>query len=139
MIRFVEERPTVYQYNFLTQQVGWGIENENIVAEALNNTIYSICAFNDDQIIGCARLIGDKTLFLYIQDVMVIPEFQGMKIGSKLIEFILLEIEKLKSKSPNIRTYLGASKGKENFYKKFGFISRSEADLGDGMILMKET
>ncbi len=139
MIRFVEEKPTVHQYNFLTQQVGWGVENENIVAEALNNTIYSICAFNDDQIVGYARLIGDKTLFLYIQDVMVIPEFQGIKIGSKLIEFILLEVERLKSKSPNIRTYLGASKGKENFYKKFGFVSRSEADLGDGMILMKET
>lgn len=137
MIKFISENPTIQQYNYLTQQVGWEIESDNIIDEALNNTIYSICAYNDDKIIGFARLIGDKTLFLYIQDVMVIPEFQGRKIGSQLMEFVLNEVKKLQSISPNIRTYLGASKGKEDFYKKFGFITRSEADLGNGMILMK--
>ena len=37
--------------------------------------------------------------------------------------------------NPNIRAYLGASKGKENFYKKFEFITGKEANLGEGMIL----
>lgn len=136
MIRFIEKNPTVQEYNYLTQQVGWGAEPENIVKEAIQHTLYSICAFDDEQIIGYARLIGDKTLFLYIQDVMVIPEFQGKNIGSQLMKFILQEVERLKSISPNIRTYLGASKNKENFYRKFGFIPRNEADLGEGMILI---
>lgn len=136
MIIFVEKNPTVNEYNYLTQQVGWGIENTCIVDEALKNTIYSICAYNDKQIVGYARIIGDKTLFLYIQDVMVIPEFQGKKIGSNLMDYILKEVNRLKAISPNIRTYLGASKNKENFYKKFGFVSRKDANLGEGMILM---
>lgn len=32
------------------------------------------------------------------------------------------------------RVYLGASKNKEKFYEKFGFIKRIDADLGYGMI-----
>lgn len=51
---------------------------------------------------------------------------------------ILKEINELKKINPNIRSYLGASKGKEEFYKKFGFITREEADLGAGMILKGE-
>ena len=34
-----------------------------------------------------------------------------------------------------MREYLGASKNKEDFYKKFGFIERTDAGLGAGMIL----
>ena len=35
----------------------------------------------------------------------------------------------------DLRVYLGASKNKEKFYEKFGFIKRIDADLGYGMIL----
>lgn len=39
------------------------------------------------------------------------------------------------TKYPGMRVYLGASKGKEGFYKRFGFVTREEASLEDGMIL----
>lgn len=48
---------------------------------------------------------------------------------------LLKQVEEYKKINPNIRTYLGASKGKEDFYKKFGFISRPNEELGAGMIL----
>ena len=48
---------------------------------------------------------------------------------------IVEEALKYKKLNPDIRTYLGASKGKESFYEKFGFISRPNEDLGAGMIL----
>ena len=44
-------------------------------------------------------------------------------------------INEFKKINPNIRTYLGASKGKESFYEKFGFVSRPNEELGSGMIL----
>lgn len=135
MISFVEKIPTVEEYNYLTNSVGWGCEDSSIVEEALNNTLYSVCAYDDEKIIGYGRLIGDNVLFLYIQDVMVIPEYQKQKIGSRILEYILKEVKEKKQKSPNIRTYLGASKGKEKFYEKFGFVSRRDADLGEGMVL----
>lgn len=39
---------------------------------------------------------------------------------------------------PNIRIYLGSSKGKEKFYDKVGFLTRSNAGLGEEMILEKK-
>ncbi len=47
-------------------------------------------------------------------------------------------IEEYKKFNPTLRVYLGASKNKEKFYQKFGFITRKEADLGAGMILVNE-
>ena len=58
-------------------------------------------------------------LFAYIQDVMVLPEYQGRHIGSVLMEYIMGEISRRTAISPNIRTYLGASEGKEDFYRRF--------------------
>ena len=66
---------------------------------------------------------------------MVIPEYQGKKIGTGIMNELIKEIDKYKDVNPNIRTYLGASKGKEGFYEKFGFVSRPNENLGAGMIL----
>ena len=46
-----------------------------------------------------------------------------------------MKIKELKKTNPDLRVYLGASKNKEQFYEKFGFIKRIDADLGYGMIL----
>ena len=88
--------------------------------------------------VNCGRLIGDKTIFLYIQDIMVVPEYQGKKIGSKIMEKILEKVQEYQKINPNIRVYLGASKDREKFYEKFGFVTRKEAGLGEGMILKLE-
>ena len=40
-----------------------------------------------------------------------------------------------KKVNSGIRTYLGASAGREDFYKRFGFETRADAGLGPGMVL----
>lgn len=135
MIKFIEKKPTAEEFNYLTNSVGWGKRKNYIVEQALKNTIYSICAYDDEQIIGYGRIIGDTAIFLYIQDIMVVPEYQNKKIGTGIMQNVLKQIEKYKKESPEIRVYLGASKGKEDFYKKFGFVTRTNVGLGEGMIL----
>lgn len=135
MITYEEKIPTSEEYNYISDAVGWGIKEDKIVETALNNSLYSICAYDADKIIGHGRLIGDKSIFLYIQDIMVIPEYQSQKVGTNIVKKILEKVDELKKLNPNIRTYLGAVQGKEEFYKKFGFITRKEANLGEGMIL----
>lgn len=135
MITYIEKTPSVSEFNFLTNSVGWGEREPVIVEEALRNTLYSLCVYDDNKLIGFGRIIGDKTIFLYIQDIMVIPEYQGRKIGTGIMENLLKQVDKYKKVNPSIRTYLGASKDKESFYEKFGFISRPNDDLGAGMIL----
>ena len=135
MIKLIEKIPTSDEYNYLTNSVDWGIRDNKIVEEALKNTLYSLCVFDDDKLIGYGRIIGDKTIFLYIQDIMVVPEYQSKRIGTQIMNGLLRKIEEYKRINPEIRVYLGASKEKEEFYKQFGFITRKEADLGEGMIL----
>ena len=135
MIRFFENSITPDKFNYLTEKVGWGTRDTSIVEEALNNTLYSISVYDDYKIIGFGRIIGDKTIFLYIQDIMVIPEYQHKHIGTQIMNKLISQINIYKKVNPNIRTYLGASKGMESFYEKFGFISRPNDDLGAGMIM----
>lgn len=134
MTEYIEKQITPKEFNYLTEKVGWGKRDEFLIEEALSNTLYSICAYENNQLIGYGRIIGDKTIFAYVQDVMVVPEHQGMQIGTGIMNHIMNKVIKLKECSPTLRVYLGASKNKEEFYKNFGFITRSEADLGEGMI-----
>ena len=135
MVEYKEKIPTSEEYNYITNAVGWGTRDNKIVEIALNKSLYSICAYDGDKMIGYGRIIGDKTIFLYTQDIMVIPEYQSQKVGTNIMKMILKKVNEFKELNPSIRTYLGASKGVEDFYRKFGFITREEANLGEGMIL----
>lgn len=137
-IKYINKKPEAKEYNRLTDSVGWGMRSEKIIKQALENTLYSLCAYDGGRLIGYGRIIGDKTIFLYIQDIMVIPEYQGKKIGTNIMVELLKKVEEYKKVNPNIRTYLGASKGKEDFYKKFGFVSRPNEELGAAMILKND-
>ncbi len=137
-ITYKEQTPTPEEFNNLTEAVDWGTRENKIIEEALKHTLYSLCVYDENKLIGYGRIIGDQTIFLYIQDIMVIPEYQGKKIGTGIMNKLIEKINEYKKVNPEIRTYLGESKGKESFYEKFGFISRPNEDLGAGMILYDE-
>lgn len=135
-ITFREATTTAQEFNALTEKVGWGTREEALVEKALARTLYAVCAYDGGALVGYGRLIGDETIFLYVQDVMVDPAYQGQGIGSSIVKRLVGRIEKYKAASPDLRAYLGASLGRESFYKKFGFQTRSEAGLGEGMVWM---
>ena len=135
MILIKENINNVDEYYYLFDEVGWGSYDIEVSKKALENTTYSVSVYDEEKIIGYGRLIGDGICFVYIHDVMVLPEYQHKKIGTKIMNKLLEKISEIKLENPYVRVYLGASKGKEEFYKKFGFITREEADLGKGMIL----
>ncbi len=137
-MKILENIDNVKEYNYLFDEVGWGSYPEEISKKALSNNIYSVSIYDNDKIIGYGRLIGDGIIFLYIHDVMVKPEYQGQGIGRTIMEKLLNKVEELRKENPDLLLYLGASKGKEPFYKKCGFITREEANLGDGMIYNNE-
>ncbi len=135
MISIKENVNSVEEYNYLYDAVGWGSYGNIISKKALENTMYSVSVYDGDKIIGYGRIIGDGICFLYIHDVMVDPKYQNKKIGSQIMSKLLETINQIKLENPYVRVYLGASKGKEKFYERFGFITREDANLGSGMIL----
>lgn len=134
-IRIKENNKNVQEFNLLYDAVGWGAYDKNISKKALDNTYYSVSIYDYDKIIGYGRLIGDAICFMYIHDIMVIPEYQNKKIGTMIINKILGKVDEIKKANPDLRVYLGATKGKEEFYEKFGFVKRIDANLGYGMVL----
>lgn len=134
-MKVLENINNVQEFNELYDAVGWGAYDDEVSEIALKNTMYSVSIYEDENIIGYGRLIGDGIVFLYIHDIMVKPEYQGKGIGKTIMNKLLDKVNELRKINPYLRTYLGASKGKEEFYKKCGFITREEANLGAGMIL----
>ena len=135
MISIKENVNSIEEFNYLYDAVGWGSYDEKVSEKTLANTMYSVSVYDDDKKIGYGRIIGDGICFLYIHDVMVIPKYQNKKIGSQIMNKLLEKVNQIKIENPYVRVYLGASKGKEKFYERFGFITREDANLGSGMIL----
>lgn len=138
MIKIKENSKDVNEFNYLYEEVGWGAYSYECSKKALDNTLYSISIYDEDKIIGFGRLIGDGICFIYIHDVMVVPNFQSQGIGSMIMSKLLEKVKEIKVENPSVRTYLGSSTGKEGFYEKFGFVKREEVGLGSGMILQNK-
>ena len=117
-MKILENINNVKEYNELYDAVGWGAYSDDITKKALDNTFYSVSIYDEDKIIGYGRLIGDTICFMYIHDIMVLPDYQSKKIGTMIMNKLLEKINELKKENPDILVYLGASKNKEGFYEK---------------------
>ena len=102
------------------------------VKVALQNTLYSVVAYNEGEPVGIARVIGDGRVSFFIKDVIVHPKFRNRQCGKKLMENILMFIEKAACAGACIG--LMSTVGKEPFYEKFGFEQRPNEAHGAGMI-----
>lgn len=136
MIEIKENINNAEEFNYLYDKVQWGAYDIETTKKLLKYTLYSVSVYDNNKIIGYGRLIGDGIVFIFIRDVMVVHEYQSKSIGTNIMNKLLKKVKEIKQENPYARVYLGALKGKEDFYRKFGFISRNEAGLGEEMILM---
>lgn len=118
----------------LRASVNWTIHSQKDFSEAIENSLLIVSAHFDDEVIGMARLMGDNKFSFFIQDVIVLPDFQNQGIGTCLVNS-LIEYIKLKA-SPKTVVNLMASKGNESFYEKLGFKKRDGKLKGYGMELI---
>lgn len=124
------------EFQKLYESVGWeapGIEQIKIALD------YSLCTFGvyeEDQLIGMARLLGDYAMSYYIKDFAIHPDYQGKGVGGYLMEYIENFIKKQLQTGWAVSLELISSKGKEEFYKRFGFEERPCEWDGSGMFKM---
>ena len=84
----------------LYDNVGWTNYTENIkkLIRALNNSLYILTAWDENKLVGLIRIIGDGETIIYIQDILVLREYQRQGIGSKLLNTLLCEYKKVRQK-----------------------------------------
>lgn len=102
--------------------------------KALENSLYTVVAYENGKPVGMGRVVGDGAVICYVQDLIVVPEYQGSGIGYRLLQNIKEFVLELKIPGTEMMFDLMCAKGREHFYKKCGFIERPTDKLGPGMI-----
>jgi GNAT superfamily N-acetyltransferase len=118
----VERIPTVEEYLALREAVGWGRLDEQMTASGLAHALFTVCLLHKGKVIGCGRVIGDGGLYFYLQDIIVLPAFQGKGLGKRLMQAILGYLEE--HALPGAFVGLMAARGASSFYTQFGFAVR---------------
>ena len=138
MINYVDNIINIREYSNLYRAVNRKELDDIIIKNALEKTLFSISAYDYGEIVGYGRIVGDESLFVYIEDVMVHPDYKDQKIEDEIIYMLLDKIKEYKETSPELKVLINSNYNNEQFYRKFGFITRKEARLGSGMILSEE-
>ena len=100
---------------------------------ALRTGLYDITAFCEGTAVAMGRLVGDGAMYWYIQDVAVLPEYQGKGIGKSIVERLLQHVYSCTPNGTFTTVGLMAAQGKEGFYEKLGFQAMPNAGSGAGM------
>ena len=75
----------------LYQSVGWTnyLERINILEEAYANSLCVLGAYDSDRLVGIIRAVGDGRTIVFVQDIVVLPEYQRKGIGTKLLKAVM--------------------------------------------------
>jgi len=120
--RLIERGPTVEEYRRLRAAVGWWDVEDNATRRGLDKALYSVCAAAEGQIVGCGRVVGDGGLYFYVQDVVVLPEYQKRGIGRAIMDAVMSYLEA--NARPGAFIGLMAAAGAARFYQRYGFAER---------------
>lgn len=111
----------------LYQNVGWSAYTEDLdlLKEAIMKSLDVITAWEDGELVGLIRTIGDGLTILFIQDILVQNDYQNRGIGSRLLQEIL-------EKYASVRQKVLLTEEAEDvraFYEKNGFSSCDKGTL----------
>lgn len=126
--RLVERAPTLEEYQKLRKGVGWWDVDNKAIEIGLHNSLFSVCVIFENEVVGCGRVIGDSGIYFYIQDVIVLPDFQGKGVGKRIMDAIMNYLKA--HAQPGAFVGLMAAKGVSKFYERYGFTERSNDSPG---------
>ena len=122
-------------YLNLRKSVAWKPLTEEQAEKAIAGSLLTVVAYDDDMPVGMGRIVGDGAVICYIQDLIVIPEYQGPGVGQAIMESLIDYVKEIRLPDTQIMLDLMCATGREDFYKKYGFIARPTEKLGPGMIM----
>ncbi len=99
-------------------------KNEENLFNGIKNSTDVFAAYDNQLLVGLIRTISDQETICYIQDILVLKEYQRKGIGKKLINIIL-------DKYKNVRQIVLMTDNNNNtneFYKRVGLIPFESID-----------
>ena len=108
----------------LYASVGWTAYTDypDVLRKGYENSMLTLAAYEDDQLLGIIRAVGDGHTIVFVQDILVFPEHQRKGIGSALLQDILerySHVRQIELATDNTPKTIA-------FYKSMGFRELSE-------------
>lgn len=108
----------------LYQSVGWTAytDHPEIMQKLLPGALSYISAWDGEKLVGLIRTIGDGCYILYIQDILIHPDYQRKGIGTTLINRLL-------EQATGMRQIILSTDNTEktiSFYRSVGFLPIGE-------------
>lgn len=110
----------------LYTSVGWTnyTNHPEMLKNAYANSLKTLGAYENEKLIGIIRVVGDGHSVVFIQDLLVYPEYQRCGIGTALIKQILQDYKHVYQKhllTENTEKTI-------QFYKSLGFTMDTDMD-----------
>lgn len=115
------------QILFLYRSVGWTeyTKDSARLFRALKNSLDILTIWNNNELIGLIRAVGDGETILYIQDLLIRPDYQNQGLGSILLQ-------KMGDRYQNVRQKVlitDNTNRTNSFYEKNGFVKSDYLNL----------
>ncbi|MDM7549245.1 GNAT family N-acetyltransferase [Lacticaseibacillus paracasei] len=124
MVTITDQKPTMPEVLALYKSVGWSMYTRAParLERALTHSLTVLSAYEGKQLVGLIRAVGDGETILFIQDLLVLPEYQRRGIGKQLIEALLARFPEVRQ-----RVLLTDDDPKtRSFYKAAGFVESQQ-------------
>ena len=108
----------------LYKSVHWSlyVKNPEKLKESYDHSLFKLAAYQGNRLVGMIRVVGDGFSIIFIQDLLIFPEFHRKDIGTKLMKAVL---EKYKSVRQKV-LMTDDMPGQKAFYRSVGLIPIQE-------------
>lgn len=108
----------------LYSSVGWTnyTDKPEMLKKAYENSLLTLGAYDGDKLVGVIRTVGDGFSIVFIQDILVFPEYQRKGIGTQLIK----EIMERFSTVYQIQLMTDNTPKTVSFYQSVGFVKADD-------------
>lgn len=118
-LRLTNELPKPEAFINLRVKAGLSTKSLEGATIGLKNSWYSVALYNEEELVGFGRIIGDGGTVFQITDVAVLPEYQGQGLGKCIMTELTDYITEHASKFSYVS--LIADGPAYKLYEKYGF------------------
>lgn len=110
----------------LYRSVGWMnyVNYPEMLKNAYANSLNIFGAYENEKLLGIIRVVGDGYSIVFIQDIIVLPEYQRHGIGTSLLKRVLDTYEHVYQKT----LLTDNTERTIQFYKSLGFQMDTEIE-----------
>ena len=128
-MEFTHKIPSVEAYNQLRVNAGMNsTKPHSEVEKALKGTLFLVSVYEEDELIGLGRIVGDGGIAFIVCDIMVDKKFQRRGIANQIMEMIDQWFDKNTHESSFIT--LLAKVPADKLYRKHHFCYHDENRVG---------